>query len=224
MALPSAVVFDLDGTLVDSEPAWDHVRRELAAEDGVPMAPEATTAMMGMSTPEWSAYLADTVGLRGSADDAARRTLDGVAEAYAQGRIPALPGAAEAVRRMAEIAPLAVASSSARRLITIGLAHLGVSELVGVQVSTEELAHGKPAPDGYLEACRQLGCDPGTCVAVEDSTNGLLSALAAGMKVVVIPPHFHPPTPDLLARADAVIPHLDALTHRLVRGLFIDGD
>lgn len=218
--LPRGIVLDMDGTLTDSEQTWDVVRRGLAAADGVPWPEEATTAMMGMSTPEWSAYLVETVGLKGTPEDAAARTIGGMAEAYATGQIPVLGGAVDAVRRMAEIAPLAVASSSPAVLIDAGLELLGIGELVGVRVSTESVARGKPAPDGFLEACRQLGLDPAETVAVEDSTNGLASALAAGMKVVAVPPHFHPPAPEMLARAHVVIDHLDELTEGLVRGLF----
>ncbi|MDO5535247.1 MAG: HAD-IA family hydrolase, partial [Propionibacteriaceae bacterium] len=126
----------------------------------------------------------------------------------------------DAVHRMAEIAPLAVASSSPRVLIEAGLELLGVAHLVSVVVSTEEVDRGKPHPDGFLAACRQLQVDPTAAVAIEDSTNGIASALAAGMKVVAVPPHFHPPAPDVLARAHAVIGDLDALTVDLVRGLF----
>ncbi len=218
--LPHAVVFDMDGTLIDSEEIWDEIRRGLAASDRVPWPPEATRAMMGMSTPEWSTYLADVVGLRGTPAQVARRTIDAMADAYRAGRVTILPGAVDAVRRMAELAPLAVASSSPRRLIEVGLDLLGVAELVGVVVSTEEVARGKPAPDGYLAACEQLGVDPATAVAIEDSTNGLTSALAAGMKVVAVPPLFHPPAADLLDDVDAVIPTLDDLTVDHVRGLF----
>lgn len=218
--LPLAIVLDMDGTLTDSEETWDAVRRGLAEEAGVPWPEDATTAMMGMSTPEWAGYLHEVVGIGDSAEDAATRTIDAMRTAYEDGRIPILPGATDAVRRMAEVAPLAVASSSPRVLIEAGLGLLGVRELVGVVVSTEEVERGKPAPDGYLAACEQLQVDPAATVAVEDSTNGLRSALAAGMKVVAVPPHFHPPAQEALDRCDAVIPELDRLTADLVRGLF----
>lgn len=220
MALPRAIVFDMDGTLTDTEQAWDDVRRGLAAADGVDWPPTATTDQMGMSTPEWSAYLVERVGLRGTPEDAARRTIEGMAELYRSGRVALLPGATDAVRRMAAVAPLAVASSSPPVLIEAGLGQMGVIDLVGVRVSTEEVPRGKPAPDGYLEACRRLGVDPGDAVAVEDSSNGIRSAHAAGMKVVAVPPHFHPPSADVLALADAVVDDLDALTPGLVRSLF----
>ncbi|HHU40191.1 MAG TPA: HAD family phosphatase [Propionibacterium sp.] len=219
-ALPHAIVFDMDGTLTDSEEEWDVVRRGLAEADGVPWPGEATQAMMGMSTPEWTAYLVEAVGLRGTAHEAGRRTIDGMADAYRSGRIPVLPGAVDAVRRMAAIAPLAVASSSPPELIEAGLDLLGVRDLVGVVVSTEEVERGKPHPDGFLEAASRLGVDPTTCVAIEDSTNGVKSALAAGMRTVVVPPRFHPPAAEVLDRAHAVIDDLDALTVELVHGLF----
>ena len=215
-----AVVFDMDGTLTDSEEEWDIVRRQLAADEGIAWPEEATKAMMGMSTPEWSTYLVESVGLSGTPDEAARRTIDAMADAYREGRIPLLHGAKDAVHRMAEIAPLAVASSSPRVLIEAGLDLLGVRDLIAVTVSTEEVARGKPHPDGFLAACDQLRVDPTATVAIEDSTNGLKSALAAGMKVVAVPPRFHPPAEDVLARAHAVIDDLDALTVDLVDGLF----
>lgn len=220
MALPHAIVFDLDGTLTDTEPAWDRVRRGLAAEDGVDWPPEATTAMMGMNTREWSTHLSERVGLAGTPSDAARRTIEALRAMYADGSLEMIPGAADAVRRMAAEWPVAVASSSPAVLIDAGLAALGVADLVNVRVSTENVAHGKPEPDGYLEACRQLGADPAGCVAIEDSGSGLRSALAAGMKVVAIPPAFHPPASDLLARADAVLASITDLTPALVRSFF----
>ena len=214
-----AVVFDMDGTLTDSEQEWDVVRRGLAEADRLAWPEEATKAMMGMSTPEWSAYLVETVGF-GSAEEVARRTIDAMADAYREGRIPVLHGAVDAVNRMAEIAPLAVASSSPRVLIEAGLGLLGVRDKVAVVVSTEEVARGKPHPDGFLAACDALRVDPAATLAIEDSTNGLKSALAAGMRVVAVPPRFHPPAPDVLARAHAVIDDLDALTVDLVQSLF----
>ncbi|WP_040162131.1 HAD family hydrolase [Nigerium massiliense] len=217
---PAAVVFDLDGTLIDSEQTWDEVRRGLAAEDGVPWPDEATTAMMGMSTQEWSTYLSETVGLTSDPDQSARRVIDALLDRYRHGRIEVLPGAADAVRRLAAEFPLGVASSSARVLIEAGLDAIGVRDAVSVVVSTEEVANGKPEPDGYLEACRQLGVDPAASVAVEDSGNGAKSALAAGMKTVVIPPAFHPPSDDILQRCDAVLDGLADLTPDLVRSLF----
>ena len=215
-----AVVFDMDGTLTDTEATWDGVRRSLAAQDGRPWPDGATQAMMGMSTQEWSAYLVEVVGLQGTPEDAARRTIEGLQEIY-RTSLNVLPGAREAVERMASRWTLGLASSSPRVLIDQSAATMGIADLFATTMSTEELADGagKPAPDVYLEVCRRLGAEPERAVAIEDSTNGLLSAHAAGMKVVAIPPHFHPPSAEVLALADVVIDSLDELTVGLVAGL-----
>lgn len=217
---PDAVVFDMDGTLTDTEATWDVVRRGLAAEAGRQWPDGATQAMMGMSTGEWSTYLSQEVGLPYSPQEAARRTVQRMADHY-RGGVELLPGALEAVRRMAQRYPLAIASSSPRVLIDTAVDVIGIGDLLSATVSTEEVERGKPAPDGYLRACELLGVDPTRSVAVEDATNGILSALNAGMTVVAVPPHFHPPAADVLART-TVIDRLDELTHELVEGLLQD--
>lgn len=218
MTFPDAVVFDMDGILIETEPIWDEVRRGLAAAEGRPWPDEATAAMMGMSTQEWSAYLAETVGLAGTPQQVAAHVIDGMADAYAD-HLPVLPGAVEAVRRMAAGRPVAIASSSPRRLIDLVAAELGISDALSVTVSTEEVTRGKPAPDGYLKACELLGVDPARTVAVEDSTNGVRSAHAAGLTVVCVPPGFHPPAADVLGLAAAVLASLDELDDALLAGL-----
>jgi len=211
-----AVVFDLDGTLTDTETIWDRVRSGLAVTDGVPWPDDATQKMIGMSTQEWSAYLADVVGIRG---DVRRRTLDAVLAAYRE-HLPVLPGAVEALHRLAARWPLGLATSSSRVLIDASLDIMGVTDLFEITLTTEELGGvGKPAPDVYLEACRRLGVEPAHAVAVEDSPNGLVSAHDAGMRVVAIPPAFHPPTATQLAVADVVVASLDDLTVDLVERL-----
>lgn len=214
-----ALIFDMDGTLTDSESWWDEVRRGLATEDGVPWPATATTDMMGMSTPEWSAYLVETVGIKGTAEDAARRTIDAMADRYHHAGVPLLPGAAEAVARMAQLLPLGLASSSPRRLIDAVCAEMDWDAVLVATVSTEEVERGKPAPDGFLRCCELMGVDAAQSAAVEDSTNGLISALAAGMCTIAVPPRFHPPSAEVLNRADAVIDTLDELTVELLAQL-----
>ncbi|USQ75908.1 HAD family hydrolase [Ornithinimicrobium cryptoxanthini] len=211
----AAVVFDMDGVLTDTETIWDEVRRGLAEQDGVAWPEGATQAMMGMSTPEWSAYLTTTVGVRG---DPGERTLEAMAARYRK-HLPILPGAVEAVQRLAARWPLALASSSARRLIDTSLETLGITDLFQVSVSTEEVARGKPAPDGFLRACELLGVEPARAVALEDSSNGLRSASAAGMRVIAVPHKAFPPADDALALADVVVGSLDEVTVDLVAGL-----
>lgn len=214
-----ALVFDLDGTLIDTEHWWDEVRRSLAAEDGVPWPPEATTAMMGMSTLEWSTYLAETVGVQGTPQEVAARTIDAMAERLRREGAPTLPGAVEAIHRIADTLPVAISTSSPRRLIEVDLELMGVADRFTATVSSEEVEVGKPDPAVYLEACRRLGVDPARTAAVEDSANGILSALAAGMRVIAVPPHFHPPASDVLDRCHAVIETLDELDSALLERL-----
>lgn len=214
----AAVVFDLDGILVETEALWDEVRRGLAAAAGLPWPENATVAMMGMSTPEWSTYLAEHVGMPGTAVEIAERVVDGMAARYAE-HLPVLPGAGAAVRRMAAHHLVGVASSSPRRLIDLVISELGLAEVFTATVSTEEVAAGKPAPDGYLRACELLAVDPRDAVGVEDSSNGIRSLRAAGLAIVHVPPSFHAPGADVRAMAQAVIGSLDELTDGLLAQL-----
>lgn len=219
MTLPAAVVFDMDGILIETEPIWDKVRRRLAAEDGLSWPESSTPIMMGLSTQEWAEHMTDVVGFPGTWEEVAQRVIDGMAGEYAGGGLPVLPGAVEAVRRMAGLVPTAIASSSPRRLIDLVVARLDLADALTVTVSTEEVPRGKPFPDGYLKACELLGVDATRSVAVEDSTNGVRSAHAAGMAVVCVPPAFHPPAEDTLALCAAVLGSLDELTEDLVASL-----
>ncbi|WP_214325257.1 HAD family hydrolase [Nonomuraea sediminis] len=209
-----ACVFDLDGVLVDSEPVWESVRRAYVADHGGTWQPDTQSRLMGMSTSEWASYL-HSLGVRQSPPEIARGVVDEMAARYAAG-VPLLPGAVEAVKRMAAAVPVGLASSSPRRLIDVVLSVTGLGEYFAATVSTEEVARGKPAPDGYLEAASHLGVAPDRCLAVEDSSNGLRSAHAAGMRVIAIPHPAYPPAPDALAMAWRVLPGLDALTPELL--------
>ncbi len=209
-----ACVFDLDGVLVDSEPVWEEVRRAFVAEHGGTWQPDTQSRLMGMSTGEWAAYLHE-LGVRLSPDEIARGVVDRMAARY-RDEVPLMPGAVEAVRRLAAERTLGLASSSPRRLIDVVLDAAGLTDCFAATVSTEEVERGKPAPDGYLEAARRMGVDPGGCVAVEDSSNGLRSAYAAGMRVIAVPHPRYPPAPDALALAWRVLPDLAALTPDLI--------
>jgi HAD superfamily hydrolase (TIGR01509 family) len=210
-----AVVFDMDGVLIDSEQVWDEVRRELARERGRPWPDTATRDMMGMSSPEWSAYMHEAVGLPEAPEEINREVVARMLERYGEGP-PWLPGAVEGVRRIADRWPLGLASSSNRELIDAVLDAGGLSSLFRATVSSEEVPRGKPAPDVYHEAARRLGVAPERAAAIEDSHNGIRSAKAAGMRVVAIPnPHF-PPDDDALAEADVVLPSIEELTPEVI--------
>lgn len=214
----AAVVFDLDGVLTDTEMVWDEVRRGLAAEEGLPWPEEATTAMMGMSTQEWSRYLVEEVGLSGTPQEAAERTIAAQGARYRE-QLPTMPGAVEAVRRLGGRWPLGLVSSSPRVLIDASLETLGLTGAFDVTVSTEEVGAGKPAPDGYLRACAQLGVDPAAAVAIEDSSNGIRSAAAAGMRIVAVPHDAYAVAQDALQQASAQVAGLEEVTVAFVETL-----
>ena len=206
-----AVVFDMDGVLVDTEHLWDEVREALTEEWGGRYTPEAQEAMMGMSSPEWSRYLHEVVGLREPPEVINAEVVRRMLERYEMD-LPVVPGAVEAVRRLAgEGYRLAVASSSNRELIDGVLRRLQLTELFQATVSSEEVARGKPAPDVYLETARRLGVPPGRCMAIEDSASGIRAAHSAGMRVIAYPNRHYPPAANVLALADVVIESLSGL-------------
>ena len=204
------VVFDLDGLLIDSEQVWDAAREQLARERGGRWHENAQRDMMGMSSPEWSRYMHDAIGLPEPPEEINHEVVRRMEAIYRE-RLPVIPGAREAVERIAARWPLGLASSSNRELIDLTLELLGVAGLFRATVSSEEVARGKPAPDVYLEAARRLGIEPTKAAAVEDSQNGILAAKAAGMRVVAIPNEHFPPGPDALADADVVLDSLSDL-------------
>jgi HAD superfamily hydrolase (TIGR01509 family) len=206
-----AAVFDLDGVIVDSEQVWDDVREAYTRESGGTYTATAARDMMGMSSLEWSAYMADALGVPGTPDEINAAVVARMLDRYGEAP-PLVPGAVEAVRRVAARWPCAIASSSNPELIEVVLRVSGLADVFDVAVSSQEVAQGKPAPDVYLEAARRLGVAATRCAAVEDSHNGILSAKAAGMFVVAVPnPHF-PPHDDALDAADLVLGSIAELT------------
>ena len=206
-----AVVFDLDGVLLQSEEVWDAVRERYVRERGGRYDEEVQRAMMGMSAPEWSTFLAEDAGVPASPEQINADVVALMLEAYAR-ELPLLPGAVDVVRRIATQFPLALASSSNRAIFEEVLSLAGIADCFAATVSSEEVPQGKPAPDVYLEAARRLGVAPETCAAVEDSHAGIRSAHAAGMRVIAIPNPSYPPDAEALALADAVLRTLGELT------------
>jgi len=207
-----AVIFDMDGVLVDTEHLWDEVREALTGEWGGRYTPQAQEAMMGMSSREWSRYLHEVVGLREPPEVINAEVVRRMLARYETG-LPVVPGAVEAVGRLAAAGlRLAVAE-----LIDAVLRRLGLTTLFEVTVSSEEVARGKPAPDVYLEAARRLGVAPARCAAIEDSASGIRAAHAAGMRVLAYPNRHFPPAADVLALADETLESLDALTAASLR-------
>jgi len=212
-----AVVFDMDGVIVDSEQVWDDVREQLAKEHGGRWHDRAQADMMGMSSPEWSRYMHEVIGLPESPEEINDEVVRRMLARYAE-RTPLVDGAVEAVERLAPEFKLAVASSSNRPLIASVLEYAGIADRFDAVVSSEEVAGGKPAPDVYLEAVRRLGVESERAAAIEDSANGIRAAHAAGMRVIALPNLHYPPAEDALALADAVVSSPAELTPGLVRG------
>jgi HAD superfamily hydrolase (TIGR01509 family) len=214
-----AVVFDLDGVIVDSERVWSDVRERYTREAGGTYGPSATRDMMGMSAPEWSRYMSDALGVPGTPEEIDAAVVERMLEQYGA-EPPLIPGAVDAVRRIGKRWPLAIASSSNPELIEVVLRVSGLAADIRVAVSSQEVARGKPAPDVYLEAARRLAVDARRCVAVEDSQNGIRSAHEAGMRVVAVPnPHF-PPDAGSLALAYVSVDTVADLTPELVERAF----
>lgn len=213
-----AVMFDLDGVLIDSEPIWERVRRDFAGRHGGRWTGDVQRRMMGARTQTWADVLSELTGGAVSSSAAADAVIAELAAGYRR-ELPVIPGAAEAVRRLARVFRLGVVSGSPRVLIELVLDLLDVSGCFAVAMSADEVARGKPDPDPYLELARRLGAAPHSCAAVEDSANGIRSAAAAGAHVVAIPRGEHRPDRATLDLADTVLDGIGDLTPALVRTL-----
>ena len=212
-----AVVFDLDGVIVDSEQVWDEVREQLAADWGGRWHERAQADMMGMSSTEWSRYMHDVIGLTDSPEEINAEVVRRMEARYAE-HLPLVDGAVEAVERLARAFRLGLASSSNRPLIEVVLEKAGLADLFETTVSSEEVERGKPAPDVFLEAARRLGLPAKRCAAIEDSGNGIRAARTAGMLVFAIPNRRYPPPAESLALADVVLESLSDLTVEVMAG------
>jgi len=217
----AAIVFDLDGVILQTEEVWDEVRGRYVVERGGRYDEAAQRAMMGMSAPEWSRFLADELGVPGTPAEISAGIVR-LMEARYREELPLIPDAREAVERLAARWPLGLASSSNRPLIDAALELSGLDRFFATTVSSEEVARGKPAPDVYLEAAARLRTEPALCAAVEDSHSGIRSANAAGMHVIAIPNPSFPPDPEALAIAALELHSIGELTVAAVESLAAD--
>jgi len=213
--MPDAVVFDLDGVLLDSEQRWNDAKEAVTTAAGGRWRDDAAAAMMGMSSPEWSAYMHDELAVPYEPERINELVVERMAAGYAE-ELPLLPGAIDAVETLAARWPLGLASSSNREIINAFLDLSGLRDRFRVTTSSEEVGRGKPSPDVYLEVAARLGADAARCVAVEDSSNGLRAAAAAGMAVIAVPNPHYPPAPDALALAEATVMTPGEVTPALV--------
>jgi HAD superfamily hydrolase (TIGR01509 family) len=206
--LIEAVIFDMDGVIVDSEIWWDEIRSTFAAEHDRTWTPADQAAVMGANSAGWARIMRDRLDLPMDEPEIQQAIVDGVAARFRRDGAPLIEGAIEAVRGIAADRPVAIASSSHPRVISEALTSTGLTDTFTVVVSSDEVAHGKPAPDVYLEAARRLGVPPAGCLVVEDSYNGVRAGKAAGMFVVLVPNHSVPPAPGTADAADLVLERL----------------
>ncbi|GAB3456690.1 HAD family phosphatase [Streptomonospora sediminis] len=214
-----AVVFDLDGVLIESDHLWEEMWSGYAARHGAQWTSEDTGTVQGMSSREWSHYLNQMAGAEESDEDTERAVVDGMVEAFEQERVGLLPGARETVAAVSAEVPIALASSAPRRLIDAVLRGHGLVDHFSATVSSAEVARGKPSPDVYLEAAARIGQKGSECAAVEDSSNGIRAAYAAEMTVVALPnpaPGYRP-APDALEKATEEATDLADVRERLLR-------
>jgi HAD superfamily hydrolase (TIGR01509 family) len=179
-------VFDCDGVLLDTEAAWTRAETKWFARYGRSYGLEDKRLLIGTSLEDAARALEGLIGQTGRTGELAAELVELAAEEFARGVEP-MPGAVELVGELRGRRPIAVASNSLRRLVDLALGGSGLSEWFEVIVTGDEVAHAKPAPDLYLEACRRLGIPPEQAVAVEDSPAGVASARAAGLYVIGIP-------------------------------------
>ena len=213
-----AIIFDMDGLLIDSEAVWYQVRREWMASQGVEWTDADQRAVMGVDTKTWVGHMAGKMDSAISSQEIEQAVLDGMAAAYARD-IPFMPGAVEAVQLAADHFPTGLASGSHRALIDIVLDHPSLRGRFRVVQSADEVGAGKPAPDVYLEAARRLGANPKHSACLEDSANGILSGARAGMKVIAVPSRYFMPEDHVMAQASKVLSSLESFSLELLAQL-----
>ena len=206
-----AVIFDLDGVLVDTEPWWHEVRVAWAVARGLTWTEDDSHACMGRNSREWSAIMRERLGVRDEPAALERDIVEGLVRRYAREAVPVVPGAPEAAIRIAGRLPVAIASSAHPAVIAAALRAAGLASVFGTVVSSDDVPAGKPAPDVYLAAARRLGVPPARCLVIEDSRNGVLAGRAAGMWVILVPNTSVPPGPGVAEEADLVLERLEDL-------------
>ena len=209
-----SVVFDLDGVLVLSEHLWEEAWISVAAAHQYEWLPEDTRTCQGKSVPEWAQYLADRAEMM--SDDAASAVIGSVAAAYDRGEVPLIDGALDLVQAAADRVPLALASSAPREIIDRVMTTTPLGQFFQATVSSAEVEKGKPHPHVYQEAISRLGSMNNRSFAIEDSSNGIRAAAAAGLTVLGIEQPQYPIDLDAAGRAIGIYNSLDHVSGALM--------
>jgi HAD superfamily hydrolase (TIGR01509 family) len=213
-----AVIFDMDGVLMDSEHYWKIARERFAADLGKPWTMDDQKACMGRNTIEWAHVMKERLQLDWTVQEIMDDTIRRVLEQYDE-RLPLRAGAIGAVERMASRYIIALASGSPTRVIDHAMERSGLDKWLQIRVYGDDIPNGKPAPDIYLEALRLINVRPENAAGIEDSGNGVRSLHNAGMVVIASPSEGFDLAPDVLALADTVVAHMDEITVELVEKL-----
>ncbi len=213
-----AIIFDMDGLLVDSEPLWEEARQVFAARVGKPWNRQDKVNITGVSTDEWAQYMIDRMELDATLQGVQEDIIDQMAAMYEQ-KIPFLPGAVEAVHWAAARYPTALASGSPHRLIDIVTQSPELEGRFQAIVSADEVGIGKPDPAVYLETAKRLDIVPEKCLCLEDSPVGVLSGRRANMYVINVPDAELPLTPEQAKHADLVLESLEDYSAEVIKQL-----
>lgn len=214
----AAVMFDMDGLLVDSEPVWDEARSMMARSVGKSWNRADHKAVMGVSTEEWVDYMIRRLDLNLPPQTVETEIIAQMVALYER-RIPFFKGASKAVALAADAFPTGLASGSPRRLIDTVTRHPALKDKFKAILSADQTGRGKPAPDVYLAAAAALAVAPEVCVCLEDSGNGILAGKSAGMRVIAIPDPRFPPSTEKLAQADVILESLSQFSLATIAGL-----
>ena len=182
-----AVVFDMDGLLLDTESLWHRAESALFRQHGEQFTREDQLAVMGTGIEFSGRYYAERLGQPAARGGELVDEMHGYMLAELQREVLARPGAAELVERLRGQVRLGLASNSARQLVDVALATAGLADAFDAIVTAEDVEHPKPAPDIYLAACARLGVRPADAVALEDSAPGIAAAKAAGLACIAVP-------------------------------------
>ncbi len=206
-----AVLWDMDGVLMDSEACWFESRIEFAERFGKIWTMNDQRVAMGRSTIEWAEVMRERLSLDLTLDQIMEEVITLVMDRLGE-RLPVLPGALEAVKLTATRYPIALASGSPTRVIDHVLNITGLHKVFQAVVYGDDMTRGKPDPEIWLTAADKLGVDVTLCAGIEDSGNGIRSLRAAGVYTIAVPSPGFPLSPDVLALADRVLPSLEHFT------------
>jgi HAD superfamily hydrolase (TIGR01509 family) len=206
-----AVVFDMDGLLVDSEPLWQNARVEAFEPGELRWTDADQERVMGQSTRGWALMIADKLDHKYSLEEIIDQVIGQMVEYYHQ-RVPLLPGAREVIELLKGRYRLGLASGAPYRLLNAVLESAGWTDTFAEVLSSDDLQHGKPAPDIYLEITRRFGVRAENIAVFEDSANGILAAHAAANRVIAVPSYYYKPPADVLQKAALVLPTLSDFT------------